>query len=454
MAEMVEKVNSQINGFVWGVPMIALFLFTGVFFTVKTGFFQIKNIRLILKKTVLALFTEPNATKSSDKKAISQFQALSTALAGTIGTGSLVGVATAIAAGGRGAVFWMWVSAFFGMMTNYAEIVLGIKYRYKNQNKEWIGGPMLYIENGLGCKWLAVAFAVLCVGASFGIGNMSQVNSIAQAVYSTFGISKIAVGIAVASAIAVVLIGGITRIGRLAEKTVPFIALAYTAITLYIIIISYKRIPSVMLGIVADAFDFKSVQGGALGYGMFAAMKNGFARGIFSNEAGLGSSVIVHSAADVKHPAEQGVWGIVEVFADTMLVCTCTALVLLVSDAAGTGKNGSDMTIAAFSQYLGSFGEKFVAVAISVFAFCTLLGWSYYGERALEYLAGVKAAIYYKIIFVFFILIGSTASVNLVWEISDTLNGLMALPNLIAILMLSGDVFKITQEYKRANLCG
>lgn len=573
----IKDINNSINGFVWGVPMLVLIIGTGIFMTLRTGFFQIVKAKFVSNETFMAIFKKKSVTKTKDKKAISQFQALSTALAATIGTGNIAGVATAIAIGGPGAVFWMWLSAFFGIMTNFSENVLGIFYRKKNDNQEWSGGAMYYLENGLGkkkhCKHLgkilAILFSIFCVLASFGIGNMTQVNSISNAMKSAFNVPTLITGITLAIIAGLVIIGGIKRIGKVTEKIVPFMAGAYIVGALTIFIMNWEQIPYVFSSIFTSAFGFSAVGGGVAGAIVKQAVTMGFKRGVFSNEAGLGSSVMVHSASDVKEPVVQGMWGIFEVFFDTIIVCTLTAFILLSSttgavtfedamqnistetqyfeiadgrnyagdipliDArfenpvvlgSGSGDVQNQQTITAktkygqefyvpfskeeatdfnsnslytnvmsvtgiaklddnknvvtdsngnpviervsvekvegvslvtyaFSQRFGAFAGQFLSIAILLFAFSTVLGWSFYGTKAMEYLFGTKSTIVYKIIFVAFIVVGATMSLDLAWDIADTLNGLMAIPNLIGVLALSGVVVKITRNYIKRKAC-
>lgn len=460
---IITQINSALNGIVWGPLMIAFILAVGVMFTVRTNFFQITKFSLWIRKTFFAIFTRKSVRKGNEKGSISQFQSLATALAGTLGTGSVAGVATAIVMGGAGAVFWMWVSAFFGMMTSFAENVLGIKYRCKNANGEWVGGAMIYLERGLHCKPLAAAFSFFCILASFGIGNMTQANSISGALEASFGISPAVTGIALAVLVTAVIIGGISRIGCVAEKIIPFIAIAYLLGCVYVIIINYERLPKALCDIFSSAFGLKQAGGGIAGYTMMRAVRSGVARGVFSNEAGLGSSVTVHSAADVKEPVQQGMWGVFEVFTDTIVVCTLTALVLLTSGVCEnnfnplTGKailDGVPLTAAAFSCGLGRFGGCFVSVSIVLFAFATILGWSYYGERSTAYIFGDRAIPVYKVIFSFMTVVGCVSELELVWSISDTFNGLMALPNLIGLVLLSDVVVREKKDYlkKRKNL--
>ncbi|MDR0491305.1 MAG: alanine:cation symporter family protein [Oscillospiraceae bacterium] len=474
MIEQVEQINSAVNDFIWGPVMLVCFLLVGLIFTVRTKVFQVSRIGLWMSQTFISIFKNRSVRKTDDKHAISQFQSLCTALAATVGTGNIVGVATAIALGGPGAVFWMWLSAFLGMMTNYAENTLGIKYRYKNEKGEWVGGAMIYIERGLKAKWLAIIFSVFCMLASFGIGNMSQGNSIADGIQGAFfsGFSesyifgnvtwvKAIVAVVIMVFVALVIVGGIKRIASITEKLVPFMVVLYLIGGLVVIFSHISGVPKAFGLIFGEAFKVQSAVGGFLGYGVMLAMRRGISRGVFSNEAGLGSSVMVHSASDVKEPVVQGMWGVFEVFADTIIVCTITALSILASgvydlvghlpsNAAGalpSSMTGAGLTQAAFSTVFGSVGAQFVSIAILLFAFSTILGWSYYGERAWTYLFGTKATIIYRTIFILVIFIGCTSGLSLVWDISDTFNGLMAVPNLIAITLLSGQVAVMTREY-------
>ncbi len=453
--EAIEKVNSAVNNFVWGPPVLALLLITGIYITIRTGFFQVRKFPHILSKTILAIFKDKKVTKSSDNKSISQFQALSTALAATVGTGNVVGVATAIVAGGPGAVFWMWISAFFGMMTKFSEIVLGIFFRKKDEEGEWQGGPMMYLQNGLKAKWLAVLFAIFCLAASFGIGNIAQINSISTALNESLNVPTYITGIILALIVAFIVIGGLKRIANVTEKLVPFMAILYIVGAITLIIVNFKSIPDAFVMIFKGAFSLEAVGGGVLGFVMAQAMRYGIARGVFSNEAGLGSAVIVHTTSDVNEPVKQGLWGSFEVFVDTIVICTLTALVVLTSGVPIDGSlEGSQITMAAFEQNFGIVGAIFMTVAIFLFAFSTVLGWSFYGEKALEYLAGKKVIIYYKILFVIVTFIGANSSVKLVWDLSDTFNGLMAIPNLIALLLLSPIIIKIVKNYSERTFCG
>ncbi|MDR1641081.1 MAG: alanine:cation symporter family protein [Clostridiales bacterium] len=474
MLERIESINGAINGFVWGPVMLVLFLVVGLLFTVRTGFFQVTKFKLWMDSTFLAIFKHKHIRKTDDAHAISQFQSLCTALAATVGTGNIVGVATAIALGGPGSVFWMWLSAFLGMMTNYAENTLGIKYRFKNEKGEWVGGAMHYIERGLKLKWLAVVFSIFCMLASFGIGNMSQGNSIADGIQGAFfsGFSEVylfgsvtvvkaIVALVIMVLVALVIIGGIKRIASVTEKIVPFMVLLYLIGGLIIIIANIGNIGAAFGLIFGEAFKGQSVAGGVTGYGIALAMRRGISRGVFSNEAGLGSSVMVHSASDVKEPVMQGMWGVFEVFADTIIVCSITALAILSSgvfsleghlEAVAKGNipasmTGIGLTQQAFATVFGGFGAPFVSIAVLLFAFSTILGWSYYGERAWTYLFGNNSTTIYKVIFIAVIFFGCTSGLSLVWDISDTFNGLMAVPNLIAITLLSGQVVQMTNDF-------
>lgn len=449
--QAIENVNTKVNTIVWGIPMLLLLLAVGLYLTVGTRFFQVTKFGYVLKNTIFSMFRkEKNTEKSKDKDAISPFQALATALAATVGTGNIVGVATAIAAGGAGAIFWMWVSAFFGMMTKYAEIVLGIYFRHKNEKGEWVGGPMYYIEKGLHQKWLAVLFAVFCLLASFGIGSVAQVNGISTAMESSFHIPNYVTGIVICLLAGFIVFGGLKRIVTVTEKFVPLMALLYIVGALVVIVANFRNILPAFGEIFGSAFQLKSVGGGVMGYGIARAMRYGFARGIFSNEAGLGSSVLVHSSADVEEPVEQGLWGIFEVFFDTIVICTLTALAILTTGAHTVeGLEGVAITMYAFEAVFGRAGSYVVSVGIVLFAFSTLLGWSVYGCRVSEYLGGRNCMQVYKVLFLLVSFIGSVSSVQLVWDLADTFNGLMALPNLVGVLLLSPLVFRITANYRK-----
>lgn len=464
MVETITNVNSAVNDFVWGIPMLVLLIGTGILMTLLTKVFQISHIGHWMKNTLGSIFTDKEITSHTGKedKAISQFQSLCTALAATIGTGNIVGVASALIFGGPGAIFWMWIVAFFGMMTNYSENVLGIFYRKKNAKGEWSGGAMYYLKEGLGskpgCKGigavLAVLFSVFCVIASFGIGNMSQVNSIASNMNAAFKVSPVATGVVLTALAAFIIIGGLKRVAAVTEKLVPFMAVAYIVGALAVVVCNASQIIPAFEAIFKGAFAMEAVGGGIVGGGLKMALTWGMKRGVFSNEAGLGSSVMVHSSSNVKEPVRQGMWGIFEVFADTIVVCTLTALVVLTSGLVDlntgtvtTPEVGSALVGHAFGSVFGQFGPMFIAIAILLFAFSTVLGWSHYGSTAFEYLFGTKATKIYKIIFVIFIFVGATMNLELAWDLSDTFNGLMAIPNLIGVITLSPIVMRITKNY-------
>lgn len=466
---ILNFIADDLNSFIWGWFGIALLLGTGIIMTVVLKFFQITHIGHWMRQTLGSLFSKNVSAHSKDKASISQFQALCTALAATVGTGNIAGVAGAIATGGPGAVFWMWLSAFFGMMTNYSENVLGIFFRRKDSKGEWAGGAMYYLQDGLGGKKstktlgrvLAICFSVFAVLASFGIGNLAQANTISGNMESAFGLPRWITGAFLTIVAALVVIGGIKRIAAVAEKIVPFMACAYILGALVIMFMNINVLGAIFSSIFKYAFTARAAAGGAIGM----AIKMGFKRGIFSNEAGLGSSVMVHSASNVKEPVKQGMWGIFEVFFDTMIVCTMTAIVVLTSgvidlstgllNAAFVDADTNTLVASAFSQSFGSFGGMFVAIAVLFFAFSTTLGWSYYGTRSWSYLFGEKSAVAYKVIFVCVIFVSSIlTNVSLPWNISDTFNGLMMVPNLIGVLALCPLVMKITKNYVDRNLKG
>ena len=476
--EQLEKINSAVNGFVWGKFGLFLLIAVGIIATVCTKVFQVSHIGLWFKNTLGSLFKKHVIGHSKEKGSISPFQALCTALAATVGTGNIAGVAAAICVGGAGAVFWMWVAAFFGMMTNYAENVLGIYFRRKNSDGEWSGGAMYYLRDGLGakkhCKYigkvLAVLFCIFTMLASFGIGSMGQVNKIVTNVATAFdvralssievfgGISlyNIILGAVIMLLVAIITLGGLKRIANVAEKIVPFMVVLFVAGSLIVIGVNYEHILPAFKAIFVNAFKPEAFVGGTLGAAISMAVTQGFKRGVFSNEAGLGSSVMVHSNSNVKEPVKQGMWGIFEVFADTMVVCTMTALVVLTSGVfnAKTGEIAeglSDATLVggAFNSVFswGDIGQKFIAIAMFLFAFTTVLGWSHYGSKAWEYLFGEKTTIIFRIIHVCTIIFGAVLTSSLAWDISDTFNGLMMIPNLIGVLVLIPLVVKITKNY-------
>ena len=467
MLDMITQVNGTLNGIVWGWPALILLAFVGVLTTCITKCFQISHFGHWMKHTIGAIFRDSEVTSHTEDRSISQFQSLCTALAATVGTGNIVGVAGAILVGGPGAVFWMWLIAFFGMMTNYSENVLGIFYRRKNEQGEWCGGAMYYLRDGLGAKKgckqigaiLAAAFSLFCFLASFGIGNMTQVNSIAGNMEAVFGLPTWVSGIVVLILCALVIVGGLKRIATVTEKIVPFMVVIYMIGTIAILIMNIKMVPAVFAAIFKGAFAFKAAGGGIVGYGMKLAIEQGMKRGVFSNEAGLGSSVMVHSNSNVKEPVRQGMWGIFEVFADTMIVCTLTAFTVLSSglvdletgvaaaEYGGVALTKANVVSTVFTMYFGRLGGAFVAIAIMLFAYSTVLGWSHYGSKACEYLFGIKSTIIYRVIFVIATFGGAVMGENLAWDIADTLNGMMMIPNLIGVIVLSPLVYKITKNY-------
>ena len=476
--EIITQVNNAINSFVWGMFGLVLLIGTGILMTVLTGFFQVTRIKHWFKQTLGSLFSRKVIGHAKEKGSISPFQALCTALAATVGTGNIAGVSAAICIGGAGAVFWMWVAAFFGMMTNYSENVLGIYYRRRNKEGEWSGGAMYYLEDGLGskkgmkipAKVLAILFSIFTLLASFGIGSMGQVNKIVANVAAAFPIEQLAsmevlgglslynviLGAVVMLLAALITLGGLKRIANTAEKIVPVMVVLFVCGSLLIIGINYANILPAFGAIFKGAFKPIAAIGGGIGVIISKVMTQGFKRGVFSNEAGLGSSVMVHSNSNVKEPVQQGMWGIFEVFADTMIVCTMTALVVLTSGAYDmqTGEilaGYSDATLVggAFNSVFtwGNIGSRFVAIAMFLFAFTTILGWSHYGSKAWEYLFGAKTTFIFKIIHLITIMLGAVMTSSLAWDISDTFNGLMMFPNLIGVVLLSPLVVKITKNY-------
>ena len=472
MIDIITNVNNAVNGAVWGWPALILLGFVGILMTCLTKFYQVTHIGHWMKNTIGAIFKDKHVTGHTGDKTISQFQSLCTALAATVGTGNIVGVAGAIATGGPGAVFWMWLIAFFGMMTNYSENVLGILYRQKGKDGEWHGGAMYYLRDGLGAKKgckqigaiLAVLFSLFCLLASFGIGNMSQVNSMVTNVEAAFHIPTWITGIVLVIAVGAVIIGGLKRVASVTEKLVPFMVILYFVGAIIIILLHVTQIPAIFGAIFRGAFSWQAAAGGGFGYGLAMAMKMGFKRGVFSNEAGLGSSVMVHSSSNVKEPIRQGMWGIFEVFADTIVVCTLTALTILGSGvidlstgevtAIGQEVGSSTFMSYAFSQVFGPVGAAFIALAILLFAYSTVLGWSHYGATAVQYLFKDKAVLPYRIVFVVIVFLGSVMEAKLAWDLSDTFNGLMMLPNLIGVLVLSPMVMKATKNYVDRKLHG
>ena len=452
--EVVNSVNKAVNDVVWGPVMLVLLIGTGAYLTIRTGCIQFRKFGYIWRNTVGSLFRKKDKAQQSGKN-LTAFQAVSTALASTVGTGNIAGVTGAIFTGGPGAVFWMWVAAFFGMFTKFSEILLAVKFRQVDKNGVHYGGPMYYIEKGLHMKWLAVLFAVIAGFASFGIGNIAQGSEISASLQSLFGLTPLAAGIILAVVVAVVILGGIKRIGQITSYMVPFMAAFYILGGIAIIVLRITEIPAAFVTIFKSAFSFEAVGGGLFGYAIMTAMRQGFARGVFSNEAGLGSAPIAHAASDTKDPVEQGMWGVFEVFVDTIIICTITSLAVILSGVleAGTtdfyGGNGA-AAAAAFNAILpGTIGGIVLQVSLLFFSLSTILGWSYYGECCWGYISGNNKVVnlVYKVVFILVCVVGATGSGKLMWDISDTLNGMMAIPNLIALLLLSGTVIQVTREY-------
>ncbi len=446
----MENLIHRLQEFVWGPGMLFFFLATGIRFTVASRFFQIRKLHIWMGKTLGAL-RHKEVRRAGEEQSISQFQSFCTALGATLGTGNITGVATALVFGGPGAVFWMWVSAFFGMMTNYAENFLGIKYRYRDGTGRWKGGAMVYMERGLGCRPLALVFAVCCLGASFGMGNMVQGNSMAKGLEEAFHIPAFVSGIICMLLVAAAVTGGVKRIGSVTEKLVPVMAFVYLAGALLVLAAHYTLIPQAFSLIFREAFRPRSAVAGVGGYWMGQALRMGIARGIFSNEAGLGSTVAAHVQSDVREPEIQGMWGILEIFIDTMVVCTITALVLLVSGVyqpeqlmadLARGKeviDGTTLAGRAFATVI-PFGEQFLAGATALFAFATIVGWAYFGEQTAAYLGKERGAAVYRLLYILLTLPGCILAPQIIWELSDALNGLMALPNLTALFFLGREV--------------
>ena len=463
MAEKIASINQVVNGFIWGAPAMICIIGVGLLLSVRTRFIQIRKFGVAMKNTVGKIFDK---TQSKDGS-MSPFQAVCTALAGTVGTGNIAGVAGAIALGGPGAIFWMWCSAFLGMCTKFSEVTLAIHFREKNSNGEYVGGPMYYIKNGLSKKWyfLAVLYAVFGVLTVFGTGNATQVNTIVASINSalmSFHIidgtndkANLIFGIFIAALVAMVLLGGIKRIGQVTEKLVPFMAVLYVILALGVIIMNIEHVPAVFSEIFSGAFSPRAATGGVIG-SMFLSMKKGVSRGIFSNEAGLGTGSIAHACADTDNAVHQGMFGIFEVFMDTIIICTLTGLVILLAAPGITYGQaaGAELTISGFTSTYGSWVSIFTAVAMCCFAFSTIIGWGLYGSRCIEFLGGEKLVRPFLVIYSFVSIVGATINLGLLWDIADTFNGLMAVPNLIALLMLSGQVKKLAIEVDQAQKDG
>ncbi len=443
MADTLQQINAVVNSYVWGWPMIALLMGTGLLLTVLTGVVQIRHLGTALTE-VLGKITQRGAGRGS----VSPFQAVATALASTVGVGNIAGVATAIVIGGPGAVFWLWVSGLLGMCTKYAEIVVALHYREPDEAGTMRGGAMYVLKKGLGLPWLGGVFALLTSVAAFGIGNMVQANSVADALQATFGVPVTASAVGLVILTAVVILGGIKSIARVTEIMVPFMAILYLGGGLVILVLHAGRIPHALQLVFDGAFTGTAAVGGFAGSTMMMALRYGVARGLFSNEAGLGSAPMVHAAAQTDHPVRQALYGIFEVFVDTILICSTTALVILVTDVWHTGPTGAALSAKAFEAGLpGTFGDIVVTGGLLLFAFSTLIGWSYYGETGIVYLFGTKAAMPYRLAWLVFVYLGATGSLHLVWDIADTLNGLMAIPNLIGVLASIPLLLKLQREF-------
>ena len=457
MLETIESINNVVNNFIWGVPAMICIIGVGLVLSFRTRFLQIRKFPYAMKVTIGRIFRKKQAADG----AMTPFQAVCTALAATVGTGNIAGVAGAIAIGGPGAVFWMWISALLGMCTKFSEVTLAVHFREKNDKGEFVGGPMYYIKNGLKkhWHWLAYLFAAFGVITVFGTGNATQVNTITTAIDSAlfnYGIiSKdsvstinLVIGIVLAVLLALILLGGIKRIGQVTEKLVPFMALFYVVLALGVVILNINHVPAVFKEIVEGAFSPASVTGGVVG-SFFMSMKKGVSRGIFSNEAGLGTGSIAHACADTRKPVKQGFFGIFEVFVDTIVICTLTALVILCSEVPITYGQaaGAELTISGFTATYGNWVSLFTAVAMCCFAFSTIIGWGLYGARCIEFLFGTKVNKPFMFVYSLVAIVGATLDLGLLWSIAETFNGLMAIPNLIAVFLLSGVVVKLVREH-------
>lgn len=459
MLKLIEEINSAVNNFIWGVPAMICIIGVGLYLSIRTRFIQIRKFKYAMKTTIGRIFKKRDASDGS----ITPFQAVCTALAATVGTGNIAGVAGAIAIGGPGAVFWMWISALLGMCTKFAEVTLAVHFRERNQVGDLVGGPMYYIKNGLGKKWqfLAILFSLFGVLTVFGTGNATQVNTITTAIDSallsynvctskTIPQINLILGIVIAVLVALVLLGGVKRIGKVTEKLVPFMALFYIALAIGVVILNIGNLPTVFASIFEGAFNPRSVTGGVVG-SIFICMKRGVSRGIFSNEAGLGTGSIAHACADTQKPVKQGFFGIFEVFTDTIVICTLTALVILCSGVTiNYGANaGAELTILGFTSTYGNWVSIFSAIAMCCFAFSTILGWGLYGARCIEFLFSPKVIKPFMVVYALVAIVGATMDLGLIWGIADTFNGLMSIPNLIALFLLSGTVIKLVKEYKK-----
>lgn len=457
MLQLIETINSAVNNFIWGVPAMICIIGVGLYLSLRLHFIQLRKFPYAMKVTIGRMFRKRTASDGS----MTPFQAVCTALAATVGTGNIAGVAGAIAIGGPGAVFWMWISAFLGMCTKFSEVTLAVHFRERNSQGDLVGGPMYYIKNGLGknWNWLATAFSLFGVLTVFGTGNATQVNTITTAINSALlnyhiigdqqvSITNLIIGILITVLVGLVLLGGIKRIGTVTEKLVPFMALFYILLAVGVVILHIDRVPGVFTSIVSGAFHPASVTGGIVG-SFFLSMKKGVSRGIFSNEAGLGTGSIAHACADTKKPVKQGFFGIFEVFTDTILICTLTALVILCSDISVPygAAAGAELTISGFTSTYGNWVSIFTAVAMCCFAFSTIIGWGLYGARCIEYLFSEKTIKPFMVVYSLVAILGATVDLGLLWSIAETFNGLMAIPNLIALFLLSGTVVRLVKEY-------
>ena len=457
MLEIITKINSALNNFVWGVPAIVCILGVGLYLTIGTKFMQFRKLGYSLRNTIGRIFEKNTASKGS----MTPFQAVCTALAATVGTGNIAGVAGAIAIGGPGAVFWMWISALLGMCTKFAEVTLAVHFRERNSKGDYAGGPMYYIKNGLGKKWmwLAYLYAAFGVLTVFGTGNATQVNTITASINTALinynlltpestGATNLIIGLSIAAIVALILLGGIKRIGKVTEKLVPIMALLYIILGIGLIVIRFDAVPAALASIFQGAFNPRAVTGGVVG-SLFLSLKNGISRGIFSNEAGLGTGSIAHACADTDAPVKQGLYGIFEVFTDTIVICTMTALIILVSGIPinyGSAA-GAELTISGFTSVYGNWVSIFTAVAMCCFAFSTIIGWGLYGARCAEFLFGSKVIFGFNIAYSLVAILGATMDLGLIWGIADTFNGFMAIPNLIGVFLLSPVVLKMVEEH-------
>jgi alanine or glycine:cation symporter, AGCS family len=443
MTETITAWNAWLNGYVWGPPMIALLIGAGLLLTIVTGAAQFRYLPLALRE-VLGKMTKRGGGQGN----VSPFQAVATALASTVGVGNIAGVATALVLGGPGALFWLWVSGILGMATKFAEIVIALHYRQPDDRGTYRGGAMYTLKYGLGLPWLGAAFALITALAAFGIGNMVQANSVADAMQATFGVPTHVTGIVLAIVTGVVILGGITRIGEVTQFLVPFMAVLYLSGGIIIILMNAGQVPAALALVFDGAFTGTAATGGFAGSTVAMALRYGMARGLFSNEAGLGSAPMVHAAADTDHPVRQGLYGIFEVFVDTLLICTVTGLVILLTGTWTQEVTGAALSARAFEVGLpGTFGSIVVTGGLLLFSFSTLLGWSYYGETGIVYLLGARAAVPYRIAWLLFVYLGATGSLHLVWDVADTLNGLMALPNLLSVLFSIPLLLRLQREF-------